>query len=193
MENTLPITYARIAEVLTELGMISEAKARSVRDETSAYATESIKRGHEVASALQSFGVAVSIHANDVDFADEHYDWLLDEAAGLTDGTVTVSDYRFEKDDPEDEDSGLGTMHFSRNGEPLSFDVMQESNDYLDTQAARRAIQALLPADDPRDFSCVERQDFGDDIMVLATAEQREGLRLHLGITFEPPLGPLGS
>jgi hypothetical protein len=186
--NTLPITYTRIAGVLTELGMISEAKARSVLDGASAYATESIERRHEVASALESFDVAVSIHSDDVDFADEHYEWLLNQAAALTGGKVTVSDYRFEKDNPDDEDCGLGTMHFACNGKPLSFDVQQESNDYLDMGAAREAIEALSPEDDPRDFRCVEQHGPpNDDTMVLATAEQREGLRQHLGITFEPP------
>jgi hypothetical protein len=57
--------------------------------------------------------------------------------------------------------------------------------------AAQQAIEALSPDDDPRDFRCVEQEGphLDDDFMVLATAEQREGLQRHLGITFEPPLG----
>ncbi|GHG85661.1 hypothetical protein [Streptomyces lanatus] len=191
MANTQAITYVRIAEVLTGLGMITADKACGVLEEAVSYATGPIDRRHEVAGALESFGVAVSIHSEDVDFADEHYDWLLDEAAALTGGKVTVSDYRFEKSYPDDEDCGLGTMHFKRNGEPLSFGIEQESNDYLDMGAARQAIEALSPDDDPRDFRCVEQEGphLDDDFMVLATAEQREGLLRHLGITFEPTLG----
>lgn len=190
MANTQPITYVRIAEVLTDLGMITEEKARSVLDQAAAYAAEPIKRHFEVASALVSFDVAVSIHTDDVDFADEHYEWLLNEAAALTGGKITVTSYRFEKDDPDDEDCGLGTMHFECNGRPLSFDVEQESNDYLDMAAARQAIEALSLPDDPREFRRVERKasEFHDDVMVLATTEQREGLRQQLGITFEYPL-----
>jgi hypothetical protein len=182
------ITYVRIAEVLTGLGMITEEKARSVLDEAAAYAAEPITRQHSVASALESFGVAVSIHADDVDFADEHYEWLLNEAAALTGGTVTVANYRFEKDNPDDEDCGLGTMHFECNGTPVAVDVEQESNDYLDMGAAQQAIEALRADGDPRDFRCVKQEgpNFHDDVMVLATAEQREGLYRHLGMVFQP-------
>jgi hypothetical protein len=188
MATTQPITYERIAEVLTDLGMITEEKARSVLDGAATYATDPIERQLWVASALESFGVAVSIHSDDVDYADAHYDWLLNEAAALTGGTVTVANYRFEKDNPDDEDCGLGTMYFEYNGTPLGVGVEQESNDYLDMGAARLAIEALRSDDDPRDFRCVKQEgsDFADDVMVLATAEQRDGLLRHLGITFEP-------
>ncbi|MFJ5679655.1 hypothetical protein [Streptomyces sp. NPDC093097] len=111
------------------------------------------------------------------------------EAAALTGGKVTVSHYRFEKDHPDDEDCGLGTMHFECNGKPVSLAVEQESNDYLDMGAAQMAIEALSPEDDPRDFRRVAQEgpDLDDDLMVLATAEQRAGLREHLGITFDRP------
>ncbi|WP_328430052.1 hypothetical protein [Streptomyces sp. NBC_00443] len=190
MANTQSITYARIAEVLTDLGMITKEQARRVLDQAAAYATEPMERRHEIADALESFGVAVSIHSDDVDFADEHYEWLLSEAAALTGGSVTVSDYRFDKANPDDEDCGLGTMHFACNGRPLSFGIEQESNDYLDMGAAQQAIESLTAPDDPREFRCVEQEgsDLGDDFMVLATAEQRDGLLRHLGIVFEAPL-----
>ncbi|MDQ8702467.1 hypothetical protein RCO28_08155 [Streptomyces sp. LHD-70] len=53
------------------------------------------------------------------------------------------------------------------------------------------ALEVLRSADDPRGFRCVEqrRAIFDDDIMVLATAEQREGLSRALGLTFQAPLG----
>ncbi|MFE0252241.1 hypothetical protein [Streptomyces sp. NPDC059010] len=170
--------------------MITEEKARRVLDDAAEYATEPMERPHEIAGALESFGVAVSIHSEDVDFADTHYEWLLNEAAALIGGNVTVCDYRFEKDNPDDEDCGLGTMHFECNGTHHSFGVEQESNDYLDMGAAQAAIEALAPDDDPRTFCCVKQEgsQLDDDIMVLASPEQREGLRLHLGLTFEPPL-----
>lgn len=190
MSSSQPITYLRIAEVLTGLGMISKEKARSVLDQAGTYAAEPIKRHYEVASTLVSFDVAVSIHTDDVDFADEHYGWLLNEAAVLTGGTITITNYRFEKDNPDDEDCGLGTIHFECNGKPLSVGVEQESNDYLDMAAARQAIEALSLHDDPREFRRVERKgsEIQDDVMVLATAEQREGLLQQLGITFDYPL-----
>ncbi len=81
-------------------------------------------------------------------------------------------------------------MHFECNGTPLSLGIEQESNDYLDMGTARQAIEALSLHDDPRSFRCVEKEStrFDDDIMVLPTAEQREGLLQHLGIKFAPPL-----
>ncbi|MEU9116455.1 hypothetical protein AB0D04_33085 [Streptomyces sp. NPDC048483] len=115
---------------------------------------------------------------------------VLDEAAALTAGKVTVSNYRFEKENPDDEDCGLGTLHCECNGKPLSFGVEQEPNDYLDMGAACQAIEALGSHDGPRDFRYVEQKGspLNDDIMVLPTTEQREGLLQHLGITFEPPV-----
>ncbi|MFI6013253.1 hypothetical protein ACIBAG_31310 [Streptomyces sp. NPDC051243] len=188
MTRSRSITYVRIAEVLTELGMINEEKAKQVLEEAARYATDPIERRYDIAGALESFDVAVSIHSDDVDFADAHYEWLLNEAATLTGGRVTVSNYRFQKDNPDDEDCGLGTMHFECNGKLLSFGVEQESNDYLDMGAARLAVEALRADDDPREFRCVEQEgpDLDDDIMVLASAEQREGLLQRLGIAFEP-------
>ncbi|AZQ32363.1 hypothetical protein EJ357_01940 [Streptomyces cyaneochromogenes] len=187
MTTSQSITYVRIAEVLTELGMITEQTARRVLDEFVDFAAKPIEDRYEVASALESFDVAVSIHADDVDFADAHYEWLLNEAANLTGGKVTVSDYRFDKSYPDDEDCGLGTMHFACNGKPLSFGIEQESNDYLDMGAAQEAIEALDLGDDPREFRRFEQEgpDLSDDIMVLASAEQREGLLRLLGLTFE--------
>ncbi|OMI37304.1 hypothetical protein [Streptomyces sparsogenes] len=190
MAKSQPITYARVAEVLTELGLITSETAQGVIDQFGDLAYGELEPGHEIAGSLEDFGVAVSIHAEDVDFADQHYEWLLGEAAALTGGKVTVDNYRFEKADPDDEDAGRGTMYFERNGKALSFSIEQESNDYLDMGAAQAAIEALSPDDDPRSFRCVDSGPYTlghDDVMVLATAEQREGLTRHLGITFREP------
>lgn len=192
MSRAQPITYGRIAEVLTELGMVSREQARGVVEDFARYAAEELDTLRDIVSALESFEVAVSIHADDVDFADEHYEWLLEEAASLTGGAVTVSDYRFDKANEDDEEDGRGEMHFRRNGEPLTFFVEQESNDYLDMGAAQAAVEALSP-DDDRDFRCVDngpKHPLGttNDVMVLATAEQRAGLEHRLGITFREPM-----
>ncbi|MDX3231514.1 hypothetical protein [Streptomyces sp. ME19-01-6] len=190
MAKSQPINYIRVAEVLTELGMITQETAQSVIADFGDLAHSEMKPGHEIASSLEDFGVAVSIHADDVDFADQHYEWLLGEAAALTGGKVTVDNYRFHKEDPDDEDAGRGTLYFECNGKELSFLIEQESNDYLDMTAAQAAIEALSPDDDPRSFRCADcgPDTLGhDDVMVWATAEQREGLFQHLGITFKEP------
>ncbi|MGW1616243.1 hypothetical protein ACWCQZ_43710 [Streptomyces sp. NPDC002285] len=203
------VTYTGMAEVLVDLGMITQEKARGVLHDFRDYAHDTLDDSHDIADTLEEFGVAVSIHADDVDYADEHYAWLLDRAAALTGGKVTVTNYRFvfDKDDEDDRDNkdgedgeyeeyqeedGRGTLYFDRNGEELSFCIEQESNDYLDMGAAQAAIEALSPDDDPRSFRCVDngpRKPPGttDDIMVLATADQRAGLRRHFGIEFHEP------
>ncbi|MQY13048.1 hypothetical protein SRB5_31880 [Streptomyces sp. RB5] len=186
-----PITFERMAEVLADLGMITPDKAREAVEECGRYARDPLERLSDIASYLPEFGVAVSLHSDDVDYADEHYAWLLDEAAATTGGTVTVTDYRFVRDNPDDEESGEGEMHFVRNGEPLSFIVMQESNDYLDIGAAQEAVESLLPQDDPRAFSEIDlrsEREWGDTYLVLTTAEQRAGLTEHLGLIFREPL-----
>ncbi|MEU9124137.1 hypothetical protein AB0C96_30485 [Streptomyces sp. NPDC048506] len=184
------INYVRVAEVLTELGMITQEKAQSVVEDFGDLAHKVLKPHRHIAYALEDFGVAVSIHADDVDFADEEYPSLLREAAALTGGKVTVDNFRFDRDDPDDEDSGRGVLYFDRNGKELSFVIEQESNDYFDVGASQQAIEALSPDDDPRSFRCVDNSPgpSGDDVMVLATAEQRAGLLQHLGIRFCEPL-----
>ncbi|MGW7486843.1 hypothetical protein [Streptomyces sp. NPDC054786] len=178
--------------MLTDLGMITRETAQSVVDDFGDLAHGELTRPDHLADALEDFGVAISIHADDVDFADAYYPSLMEEAAALTGGKVTVDNFRFDKEDEEDADDGRGTLYFDRNGKELSFLIEQESNDYLDMGAAQAAIEELSPDDDPRSFRCVDNgpeNPLGsmDDIMVLATAEQREGLRRHLGITFREP------
>ncbi|MFK4268492.1 hypothetical protein [Streptomyces milbemycinicus] len=190
MAKPQPTNYVRVAEVLTELGMVTRETAQSVIDRFGDLAYSELEHRHSIASSLESFGVAVCVHAEDVDFADHHYEWLLGEAAALTGDKVTVDNFRFDKEDPDDEDAGRGTMYFERNGKELPFSVEQESNDYLDMSAAQGAIEALSPDDDPRTFRCVDSGPYTlgyDDVMVLATAEQREGLFQRLGITFREP------
>ncbi|WP_405743782.1 hypothetical protein OG422_18640 [Streptomyces sp. NBC_01525] len=186
------ITYVRIAEVLTALGMITQEKGRGVVEEFRDVAHEEITPLHHVSYALEDFGAAVSIHAEDVDFADVAYGELLADAAALTGGAVEVTEYRFEKADEDDPEDGRGVMYFTAQGQRHSFGVEQESNDYFDIGAAQAAIEALSPVDDPRDFRCVDYGPEGpyqgwDAIMVLATAEQRAALGHHLGLTFEDP------
>ncbi|MFG2290702.1 hypothetical protein ACGFOU_32060 [Streptomyces sp. NPDC048595] len=184
------VNYVRVAEVLVDLGMITQEKAQSVLDDFGDLAHEELKPHHHIAYALEDFAVAVSIHADDVDFADEEYASLLTEAAALTGGKVTVDNFRFDKDVPDDPDDGRGVLHFDRNGERLSFVIEQESNDYFDVGASREAIEALSPDDDPWSFRCVKHQPSpgtAEDVMVWATAEQREGLLRHLDIEFHEP------
>jgi hypothetical protein len=185
-----PITYVRIAEVLTALGLITAEKGREVVDSFGDVAYEEITPLHHVAYALEDFGAAVSIHAEDVDFADVAYGELLEEAAALTGGAVEVTDYRFERENEDDPESGEGVLFFTAQGERHSVGVEQESNDYFDIGAAQAAIEALSPVGDPRDFRCVDYGPEGlyqgwDAIMLLVTAEQCAALGHHLGLTFE--------
>ncbi len=59
-------TYTRVGAILHEIGMVTEEKMRSVLEEAATYADEEIDQ-YEAASALEEFGVAVSVHADDID------------------------------------------------------------------------------------------------------------------------------
>ncbi|MFG2212239.1 hypothetical protein [Streptomyces sp. NPDC048638] len=108
--------------------MITQEKAQGVVEHFGDLAHEERKPRHHIADALESIGVTVSLHSDDVDCAAEDCAWIVNEAAALTGGKVTISHYRFEKDNPDDEDCGPGTMHFACNGKPLSISVEQQSN-----------------------------------------------------------------
>ncbi|MDQ0377835.1 hypothetical protein [Amycolatopsis thermophila] len=171
------ITYETVAAVLRETGLASPEHTRDILDRSSEVRTP--LDPFEVARALEDFGAAVSVHADDVDVLEESYESLLRKAAALTGGAVTVSGVHL--DDGADGDD---VLHFERNGEPRSVDAEHLAEDYLDHAAAVEAIAALSPGDGRQfrevDFDGAYRER--DTIVVLVTDEQREALRERLGL-----------
>ncbi|MFI2237084.1 hypothetical protein [Streptomyces chrestomyceticus] len=61
------MTYTRIGAILHEIGMVSEAQMHRTLAEAANYADEPLEEHYEAACALEEFGVAVSVHADDID------------------------------------------------------------------------------------------------------------------------------
>ncbi|MGP4019735.1 hypothetical protein [Saccharopolyspora sp. 5N708] len=184
MSNTSSITYGRVAVVLQEIGMVSQEKAQTVLAEYADVAHSELKP-YDVACALEMFGTAVSVHADDIDYLEDGYGGLLDRAAALTDGAVTVTNVRLHEGEFIGE-SRDDVLEFERNGQPVSISAEHFSDEYYDQMAACEAIEKLAPDNDPRSFLLVdfEREKYRvyDSIMVLTTSEQAAALEKSLGL-----------
>ncbi|KQX78940.1 MULTISPECIES: hypothetical protein [unclassified Streptomyces] len=187
MPKNPPTTYRRIGALLHETGMVSEGKMLSTLEAAAAYADAELAP-YAAARALESFGVAVSVHADDIDSIHSGYAGLLADAAEVAGGRVTISDVRIVEGEGGLESGRCDLLEFRRNAEPVSLRAEHFAVDYYDHEAACRAIAQTAHGDDPRSW---RNADFArepgagyDSIMVLATPEQREALTRHLGLTF---------
>ncbi|MFF4163340.1 hypothetical protein [Streptomyces sp. NPDC001741] len=180
-------TYRRIGALLRDTGMVSEETARSTLEAAAAYADDELGE-YAAARALESFGVAVSVHADDIDSIHGGYAGLLAEAAETAGGRVTVTDVRVVEGEGDLDGGRFDAIEFLRDGRPVSIPAEHFAEDYYDHEAACRAIAETAHGDDPRVWRNVgfarERGAGYDSIMVLATSEQREALHRHLGLTF---------
>ncbi|MDI3387604.1 hypothetical protein QIS99_15545 [Streptomyces sp. B-S-A8] len=187
-----PSTYAYVGEVLADIGMVPAARVAEVLDDFAPWAHDPMDDPSWVFDALQSFGVAVSAHGDDVDDLEESYAHLLDEAAALTGGAVTITDVRLRRDgaDGEGGEGGEGgeSLEFRRNGVLVSESVDHLSDRYLDHLAVPEIVGHVDPDPevDRRRFRVgdhVRLQDGGGDtFMVFATDEQAELLEKALGV-----------
>ncbi|MFD5394308.1 hypothetical protein ACFWJW_08770 [Streptomyces sp. NPDC127097] len=174
-------SYAHVGALLTRLGMVSQEKADSVLTEFWRFAHSELTP-HEVPGALESFGVAISAHADDVDDLEGSYTSLLTEAAALTDGAVTITDVRLHGGEYGE------ILEFTRNGVPLTQDTEHHSFDYLDHLAISEFIGHVDPdpGDDTRRFYLADfvhlREATYDSYYVFATPEQATVLEKELGL-----------
>ncbi|WP_344382292.1 hypothetical protein [Streptomyces thermolineatus] len=187
MPDTSSTTYARVGAVLHGIGMISEERMRGVLEEAAPYAHEELDH-YEAACALEEFGVAVSVHADDIDSVHHDYASLLDDALRVAGNKVAVTDVRLVEGEGPLESGRFDTLEFRRNGRLVSVPAEHFADDYYDQGAACDAIAETAADDDPRAWHWVEfehRPHAGyDSIMVLATQEQLKALHEHLGFTF---------
>lgn len=186
------MTYGRVAEVLQQLGMVSQDRAHTVVEEWGA--DQYNLTPYDVACSLVGFGVAVRIHADDIDFLEESYASLLNAAAAVAGGAVTVANVRLHEGHATE---GFGrpdfaprddVLEFERNGQLVSIPAEHFSEDYYDIAAAVDAVAALDPDDDPRAFHLVEfereRHRIYDTVMALVSPEQARALEENLGLQF---------
>ncbi|MBM7439065.1 hypothetical protein [Streptomyces sp. HB132] len=187
MTRDLPTTYRRMGALLHETGMVSEEKMRGVLDDAATYADAELDQ-YAAAHALESFGVAVSVHADDIDSIHEGYRGLLADAVEAAGGEVAITDVRIVEGEGGFEGGRLDAVEFERDGRVVSIPAEHFAADYYDHDAACRAIAETAHGDDPRSWrnaGFAREPGVGyDSIMVLATPEQREALHQHLGLTF---------
>ncbi|MFE3447096.1 hypothetical protein ACFXNW_29030 [Nocardia sp. NPDC059180] len=180
------MNYTRVGTVLHEIGMVSEATLRGVLDDLADEANTAVDH-YSAACALESFGVAVRVHADDVDCLDRGYESLLVTAAEIAGDTVIISNVRLVEGDDDVEESRLDRLEFERNGIRVSIVAEHYADDYFDHAAACEAIAATTHDDDSRswrivDFERAPNRGY-DTVMALATPEQAQALQEHLGFT----------
>lgn len=187
MPKNSPTTYRSVGALLHVTGMVSEEKMHSTLEAAAGYADEELAP-YAAARALESFGVAVSVHADDIDSIHSGYAGLLADASEAAGGRVTISDVRVVEGEGGFEGGRFDALEFERDGRRVSIPAEHFAEDYYDHEAACRAVAATAHGDDPRSWRHVgfaREPGIGyDSIMVLATPEQREALHRHLGLTF---------
>ncbi|WP_280698517.1 hypothetical protein [Kitasatospora sp. GP82] len=177
-----PSSYAHVGALLQRMGMVSREKVDSVLAEYADFAHNELTP-HEVPDTLEAFGVAISAHGDDVDDLEESYTGILEDAAALTDGAVTITDVRLR----EDEEYGE-VLEFARNGVVVTQPTEHQSDDYLDHAAIVEFISHVDPdpGDDTRRFYWVRfvrlRDANYESYFVLATPEQATVLEKELGL-----------
>ncbi|WP_234326138.1 hypothetical protein [Streptomyces sp. NRRL S-337] len=173
--------------VLHEIGMVSEERWRRGLEEAADWAHDEVHQ-YQAARALVHFGVAVSVHADDIDSIYDDYEALLEEASEVADNSVTISHVRLIEGEEELEDGRFDTLEFERDGEVVTIEAEHFAEDYYDHEAACNAIAYTAHDDDTREWHSVgfDRDTYRvyDTIMLLATPEQRKALTDRLGFRF---------
>lgn len=176
--------YQRLAARLLDLGMITQERAIALTEFADWGSPDKPVRDADLHGVLTMCGVAIRVHGDDVDSAEEAYELLLQEAAALSGGSVTVSDIRLLPADDEKE------LHSLVNGKPSTWQIEQESDDYLDLTAVWTGINDLAPSNDPRTFHPTRaKPPTWDDLHLLATPEHARALQdeFDLGIRVQEP------
>ncbi|MEJ2857422.1 MULTISPECIES: hypothetical protein [unclassified Saccharothrix] len=176
------ITYKHVAFALLDAGLLTQERVRAVLDRSADRLDEHLDPP-AVACALEDFGAAVSVPVDDVGDLVGAYAFLLDRAAALTGGAVTVSDVELREGEFSSDGVRDDVLEFAVNGRRVTVDAEHRSDRYVDHLAATDAVDALAP-DDSRTFHYVDF-DGGtgrDTILVLATPEQARTLEDHLGL-----------
>lgn len=176
-------TFDDVAAALVDVGLVTAEHARTVLDKYAAY-DDGPMDGYSVACALEEFGAAVSVHADDVDYLEESYEGVLERAAALTGGAFTVTGVRLHEGEFED-GSRDDVLEFEVNGRNVSVNAEHMSDEYLDHIAASFALYELSPGDGRRFRDVLFDREPGrgyDSIFTLVTDEQAAELSRRLGL-----------
>ncbi|MDI3405213.1 hypothetical protein [Streptomyces cavernicola] len=180
-----PCTYAYVGAVLEDIGMVPATRVAEVLQDFEEWAHDPMDNPSWVYGALESFGVAVSAHGDDVDDLEESYEGILERAAALTEGAVTITDVRLVGNDEDEEDEAL---EFRRNGVLVRESVDHMSDEYLDHLAVPEIVGHVDPEREAlrRKFRLGDfvrlRDSNHDTYMVFASDEQAAQLEKVLGV-----------
>lgn len=180
-------TYTYVGAVLERMGMVSPENVAEVLGQYADWAHAPLSP-HEVPEALEGFGVAVSAHADDVDYLEESYEHFLEQAAALTEGAVTITDVRLRREEAAEGEEDEEYLDFVRNGVKVTELTEHQSDEYLDHLAISEMIRHVEPdpGDDPRRFYQADfvhlRNGGYDSYFVFATPEQADVLEKQLGL-----------
>ncbi|MEV0399982.1 hypothetical protein [Actinoallomurus sp. NPDC050550] len=183
-------TLRALAEWMVGLGMLTEEKAAAVLAGIAEWREDHLDEDlseRDVFGWLPEFGVAISVHGEDVDYVESYYAYLLEtQVTACTGGAVVVTDVVLVRD--EDDEDSAEYLHFLRNGEAVWWHVEHQSDDYVDQAAVSEQINDLDPGgDDPRVFYELlreKREACQDDVYVLASPKQAMALRDEFGLDF---------
>ncbi|MEV0702008.1 hypothetical protein AB0I53_29415 [Saccharopolyspora sp. NPDC050389] len=182
-------TVRELTGRLVGLGMVAEDKAAEMLARIGKWnSLDEELAEDDLFGWLPEFGIAISVHGEDVDYVEYYYRYLLeDEVAACTGGAVVVTDLVLVRDE-DDEDDDDEFLHFLHNGEPVWWSVEHQSDDYADQVAVAQQIGDLNPGgDDPRIFFQLQREKVEacqDDVYVLASPEQARALRDEFDLDF---------
>ncbi|SDM23027.1 hypothetical protein [Allokutzneria albata] len=179
-------TLRELSGRMVELGMLPQDKAVAalahIGNGDEGYLDQPMV-AEEFLEWLPEFGVAFSVHGEDVDYVGDYYRFLFENEVSPMTG-VTFSDVVLVRDEDHGE-----VLHFLRDGETVWWVVEHLVDDYVDQGAVADQIEDLEPGgDDPRVFHQYYREEHKgceDDYYVLATPEQARALTEEFGIAFE--------
>jgi hypothetical protein len=181
IRRVIELTARNFAARVVEIGLVSQEQADAFLGRYSFIDPDAELRQIDLLDWLQEFGVAVSVHCDDVDDLEQAYKSILEQAAACSGDSVTVTDVQLIEDD-----AGGERLRLRINGEPRSWRVEHPSDDYLDTLTMFEHMNELDPgADDPRRFHQIPGNGEGDDVYLLATPEQAHALKESFGFDVE--------
>jgi hypothetical protein len=179
---TAALTYRGLIDRLAALGILPAGRVEAALATLGAWATGEDEIDDDLAPLLELFGVAVSVHGEDVDDLEESYREILQGAAALSGGAVVVTDVAL---DPSR--SNETPLTFRRNGRPMGWREDHLGPDYLDHLAFAEQIADLEPGgDDPRHFyGILGTEACSDDYYLLLTDEQAATLSDEFGLSLD--------
>ena len=172
----MAMTYGDVLDRLVELGVAPAERPAELAEWLLKAEVEEVD-----GEVFHDLGLAVHVHAEDVDRAGPAYEDILAQAATVSGGSIVITDVAFDW-------AAEHQLTFKVNGHELSWylDADGPDDDYLNLMAVWEQIGDLTRyADDPRLFYHIPKDQPGDDYYLLLTEEQAEAVRTEYGLELD--------